>query len=380
MIDQVVQQQLIELQILAAINAFIAAIIFAYVVKKRPEFLLWFIAVSITALGLIISAISNAMGGALELISNGFFVMGVIIIFLAILKEYYQTFHKDEVSKSQIKKLVPAAVAVNPIVVGMEIFIISIAIISAFMLTRIYLFKKTPTHAFLGLTLISAIISLIGTVVNTFGVEGTTPYTQGLTLIFATVLLVTGIVALVEHKIIRTNFVLSDVLTAATNTSINISNIATELAASASEVNAAAEEISSTTQEVAKDSLEVMRSSSEINNIMQIITSISDQTNLLALNASIEAGRAGEYGRGFAVVADEVRKLAEASKKAISGTKDKIENIIEKIQKTSSSMEGISVSSEDQTASMEEITATANRLGILAEELKESLIKYSSNE
>lgn len=36
-------------------------------------------------------------------------------------------------------------------------------------------------------------------------------------------------------------------------------------------------------------------------------------------------------------------------------------------------MEGISASTEEQTASMEEITATANKLGILVEDLKNSL-------
>jgi len=66
--------------------------------------------------------------------------------------------------------------------------------------------------------------------------------------------------------------------------------------------------------------------------------------------------------------------LAEESKKAVMDTGNKIDEIVKKIQITSDSMEGISASTEEQTASMEEITATANRLGILAEELKGSLM------
>ena len=209
-----------------------------------------------------------------------------------------------------------------------------------------------------------------------------------------------------------------DIITSSQSASINVSNIATELAASSSEVNAAAEEIASTTQEVSQNtqsqvqslveinkmaneisklSHDVMTSTKDINKIMDLITSVSDQTNLLALNASIEAGRAGEHGRGFAVVADEVRKLAEESQTAVNETGNKIDEITTRIEDTvnligtitvdikgattageenSRAMEGISASSEQQTASMEEVTSTANKLGTLAETLKESLDRF----
>jgi methyl-accepting chemotaxis protein len=86
--------------------------------------------------------------------------------------------------------------------------------------------------------------------------------------------------------------------------------------------------------------------SSEIGNILQVIKSISEQTNLLSLNAAIEAARAGEAGKGFAVVADEVRKLAEKSNdsaKQINIIIDEVQSgiiqTVDEIQKSDKSMD-----------------------------------------
>ncbi len=166
---------------------------------------------------------------------------------------------------------------------------------------------------------------------------------------------------------------ISTILRDSSEASINVSNLATELAASASEVNAASEEIASSTQIITHKAQEAITATNNIRNVIGLITNIADQTNLLALNASIEAGRAGELGRGFAVVADEVRKLAEESKTAVLETNKDIINVVNKINSSFSSMEGINASAEQQTASMEEISATANKLGNLAEDLKNKL-------
>ncbi len=243
----------------------------------------------------------------------------------------------------------------------------------------------------------------------------TTALIISITIIIIAVVAGIAVAVPTVRGIVRVTRNMERVLKAGSETSISVSNIATELAASSNEVNAASEEIASTTQEVSQntqgqvDSLveiskmannisslshEIMTSTNDINKIMDLITGISDQTNLLALNASIEAGRAGEHGRGFAVVADEVRKLAEESKNAVSETSNAVTDITNRIETTveligsvtqdieaatsageqnSRALEGISASTEQQTASMEEITSTANKLGTLAENLKDEL-------
>lgn len=85
------------------------------------------------------------------------------------------------------------------------------------------------------------------------------------------------------------------------------------------------------TQEVTKAVIEGISKlndeSNTIENIVEVISSISDQTSLLSLNASIEAARAGDSGKGFAVVADEIRKLADESMQAVSRISDIITRI-----------------------------------------------------
>ena len=79
-----------------------------------------------------------------------------------------------------------------------------------------------------------------------------------------------------------------------------------------------------------RDSLNVMmKDIKSVNEMTDIINSISERTNLLALNAAIEAARAGEAGKGFSVVASEIRKLAEISK----SSSDKIYYIVDSILK-----------------------------------------------
>jgi hypothetical protein len=354
--------------------SFIATILFIFVVRIRRDLKIWLAAYIFLTIGLFFNAIS--FGTSLfQLEANLFYVIATILISSAVIKEYKDTFVKSRTFNSSTKVLmIIAAASVDLSIISLELVIIGMLIITSILLLRIFLKKRTPTHFFLLMLLISSCLTVSAGVVGALGYEYGLELSAMITTFLVSNMLSTSIVALIELKIKNTQEKLKLIIQTASEVSIDTSNMATELASSTEEINVASEEIAASTQEMTENTQKIVNLSKEINEVMNLITNISEQTNLLALNASIEAGRAGEQGRGFAVVAQEVRKLAEISKSSVSNTSHRIDMLLNLIQNTHLSMEGINTAAEQQSASLEDINATLNKLASLAERLKNSLI------
>ena len=104
-----------------------------------------------------------------------------------------------------------------------------------------------------------------------------------------------------------------------------------------------AETINKTNSHVATSMEELQKKAQEVQQITEVIFSISSQTNLLALNASIESARAGEAGRGFAVVADQIRNLAEETRQST----ERIASIVQELNQNAQDATDIVQSSID---------------------------------
>jgi len=409
-----------------AILSALATGLFSYVVTKRRDLRIWLPAYLLITIGQIIAPFSLEKGDILNTLQLMCSLLGVFFIVGIVFREYRMLSRSNKKLKKSATIMAVAPAAVSTLSISSIMLVI--VIVSLFLIIRIYLIKRMPMHLFIIMLLSLGIVSLIVAISSGFGTD-TVQLEKYLSTIQQCLMFTSGIVAYIELRLMNSTkgikeskIALEKVLTTSSETSVQVANIATELAASASEVNAASEEISASTQEVSNliqkqvDKLvqindktfkmqmlsqKITKATQGIENIMKIITSISEQTNLLALNASIEAGRAGEHGRGFAVVAEEVRKLAEESKRNVAHTDENIQEIIALIndnanliievsadlelavvesEGSSTSVEGISASAEEQTASMEEITATTNRLSTLVDGLRETLLRYQSNE
>ena len=136
---------------------------------------------------------------------------------------------------------------------------------------------------------------------------------------------------------------------------------------------------------------------SSIEQIADVIGSISKQTNLLALNATIEAARAGPAGAGFAVVAAEIKSLSGRTGENANDVRTAIENVQRQIRSIVTSTESlgsliaemddgagrVAAMSRGQTASIESlngrIAAVGDRSQALTEASREIIVSVNDN-
>lgn len=138
-------------------------------------------------------------------------------------------------------------------------------------------------------------------------------------------------------------------------------------------------------QEVSDEIEKLNEDAKQMQNIIDVITSVTSQTSILALNASIEAARAGDAGKGFAVVASEISNLAVKTKEATVDITQLISNVSTELKNMVTLIENMLHNAKEQNdvanntaKNFEEISVKVDKVQEEANKLNEFVKGLSS--
>ena len=180
---------------------FFATLIFAWVCLKRRDLFSWLFAYISSTLSEVFRLFSQEQYDTFEIISISFSALTVSLFIIAVSHEYYRTF-----SKTAKKVAIPMILLFfqqQITSLGLQITISFLLLIAMFLIIRIYLKKKTPTHAFMCFILSTGLLQVTASIIRDQGYPGADELLEFSRIVMATVLLITGIVAVIEDRIVR---------------------------------------------------------------------------------------------------------------------------------------------------------------------------------
>jgi methyl-accepting chemotaxis protein len=179
---------------------------------------------------------------------------------------------------------------------------------------------------------------------------------------------------------------------------------ATEQASAVTETRTAMESVADSARKIADSSNDVLRNAEStlethdvvshrigalidhtqrINELLELIKSVSNKSEILALNAALEGVKAGEAGRGFSLVAAQMQRLAESTMLTVKDVKALMSDIdsatnatvlsIEQANKlaadTARTARGISLTTQQQKTAIEQIVMAMKEIGSVTDEV-----------
>jgi signal transduction histidine kinase len=179
----------------------VGALIFVIVCIKRRDLVSWIPAYIAGSLSEILRLISQVDYDIFYLIGLVFSSLTVLLMIVAVSREYYMTFYKSP--NLQIIPILQIALVQLIFSIGLQVIIGFLLVIAFFMILRITLKKRTPTHIAFCFILLCGIFNLIAIAIRDVGIEEGELIFQFSSIVMTTNLILTGPVALMENKLVN---------------------------------------------------------------------------------------------------------------------------------------------------------------------------------
>lgn len=189
------------IHLLTTIVIILATFTLASVCFRRKELFSWLLAYIAASVSEVFRLLSQVRYDSLELISITFSALTVLIFIIAIAKEYYQTFSKKS-KKIAISLILFVNIQVFTSLV-LQLLIALFLFIALFLSVKIYFKKRTPLHAFMSFILITGFLQLIASILRDLGFPGGNDFLEFSRVMMATMMLITGVIAIIEDLILR---------------------------------------------------------------------------------------------------------------------------------------------------------------------------------
>lgn len=182
----------------------VGGIIFAIACWYQRELLIWMPIFIILTIGYSFFTY-QFIDSTYQLIANILFVIASVFTFIGAFSEYYKVFIKPANQKSEELKYLGIMVALSPLILGIQIIVISLLLAAILMLIRIYIRTKSITRMFFLVSIIGATFAMIFIFLDNYGIEGALIFGNIIVTSYTSILAVSGIVALLEQKINSTS-------------------------------------------------------------------------------------------------------------------------------------------------------------------------------
>ena len=192
------------LNLIIAVYANLANIVFAISCRKRRDLLLWLLGTTAFAIGAVFIYL-QAYDAIYLTIGNLVYLLSILFLMLFIFKEYNHTFLKkgeDNNSHKNTPKYAIISLSTFSIaLLTIQIIMMIASILAVFMLLRIYLKKRTITRLFMFFTILAGLLTLILRMLYYAQIEEGWELSYVTNISMITFLLTTGLAAPIEDRI-----------------------------------------------------------------------------------------------------------------------------------------------------------------------------------